>query len=1112
MLDKKQLTKPESLKFQQIFAVMDLVQDGYLAIDNDHTIMVVNRAAEDLLGKSRDDLVGRDLFDVFPGGRTSTLLEKLNQVTQFGETSNFEAPLTSGTRKNWFEFSATYQDELISIVFRIPERTRWLEEALRKSEKQYGTLLNAIPDQVMRVNSEGVCQSFNAADSAAPDLTVTMSGKHLGEIFPTDVAKAFHNNITACLTNFEQRQFEYLLSPASGKSYWQVKMVPVDGQEVMAVARNVTSQKQAAETYESILAAEREQRLLAEILAEVALALTAQTSLKSVLEEVLRQTQRLVPFRTAHIMLLKEGHLHIASWHGYRELGSEELVSNLIQPLKDFPLDAQVIESRQPLVIANTHQEPRWVVQDQTAWVRSHAVVPIVLGDSVLGILRLDANTTNAFSSQDVVRLQPLTNAAAIAMENARLYDQAQQEIAERRQVEQDVRRRNRELALLNQIIAASAASVEITAILNVTCKELAHAFEMSEVGAALANVEDRSLTFVAEHQTASLPSLIGQTLSPNGLKYDLVRALFDHKTPIAINDVTADSRLNAPDSPISTRGIKAMLLLPLVFENKVVGALQLAMLQPYNFSSQEINLALRVADQVAGVLVRTQLEQEHRRLSEAIEQSAESVVITDPQGRLQYVNPTFERVTGYARQEVIGNNLGFLNSGKHNKEFYRELWQTISSGNVWHGRFTNKRKDGKLYVDEATISPVRSEQGTIVGYVGVQRDVTRELQLEEQYLQAQKMEAVGLLAGGVAHDFNNLLTVINGFAEMIQYEIPPENLHLQKLASRVRYSGARAAALVRQLLAFSRKEFVEPKTLNLNKIVSDTGKMLERLLEENIVLITNLSPNLWSVKADPNQIEQIIMNLTVNARDAMPSGGLLTIDTQNQDLSDTYAAHNEQVKPGRYVQLMVTDTGTGMTKEVQDRIFEPFFTTKESGKGTGLGMATIAGIVKQYEGHILVYSEPGNGSTFRILIPAIESGSIDASSVRESDAIPTGTETILVVEDEATVRDLAVYMLKRQGYNVLQAANGEDALKLALDYTDRISLLLTDTVMPKMSGNVLAEKFQTSFPDTKILFTSGYTDKQFFQSGVRRAGIDFIPKPFSAAELARKVRVVLDS
>ncbi|GAB4432511.1 MAG: hypothetical protein Kow0031_13900 [Anaerolineae bacterium] len=1112
MLDKNHLPTSEPLELHQMFAVMDLIQDGYIAVDPLQTVVYVNPAAEGLLGKPQSDLVGYRLFDVFPGSKSSVFAEKLVQVTDCGDPASFETSLVSGDQKNWFEFSLTCHREFISIVFRIPERNRWMEESLRKSENRYSTLLGAIPDQVMRLDKSGVCLSCKPADPTELDPTLMMSGKHLGEIFPTDVAKLFDLNIAACLADGEARRFEYALPQAGNVGHWQVMMAPAGSQEVLTVARNITAEIKAAETYEAILTAEREQRLLAEILAEVALALTAKTSLKSVLEEVLRQTQRLVPFRTAHIMLLKEDYLHIASWHGYRELGSEELVSNLVQPLKDYPLDAQVIESRQPLVIADTHQEPRWVVQDQTAWVRSHAVVPIVLGDSVLGILRLDANTTNAFSSQDVVRLQPLTNAAAIAMENARLYDQAQQEIAERRQIEQDVRRRNRELALLNQIIAASAASVEMAAILNVTCKEMALAFDMAEVSAALANNTEVSLTFVAEYQTTPLPSLVGQTFADNGLKNGLVDSLFSFKTPIAITDTTDDSRLQGPENPLVSRGIRALLLLPLVFENKVVGALQLAMMQPYRFSSQEINLALRVADQVSGVLVRTQLEQEHRRLSEAIEQSAESVVITDTRGQLQYVNPAFERITGYSRQEVMGKKLNFLGSGKHDRDFYGNLWQTISSGNVWHGRFTNKRKDGQLYIDEATISPVRSEQGAIVGYVGVQRDVTREIQLEEQYLQAQKMEAIGLLAGGVAHDFNNLLTVINGFAEMIQYEIPPENLHLQKLASRVRYSGARAAALVRQLLAFSRKEFVEPKTLNLNKIVSDTGKMLERLLEENIVLKTNLSPSLWSIKADPNQIEQIIMNLTVNARDAMPSGGLLTIDTQNQDLSDAYAAQNLNVKPGCYVQLTVTDNGVGMTEEVQDRIFEPFFTTKESGKGTGLGMATIFGIVKQYEGHILVYSEPNNGSTFRILLPAIESGSDGVAAPKETNAIPTGSETILVVEDEATVRDLAVYMLKRQGYNVLQASNGEDALKLAVDYSGFISLLLTDTVMPKMSGNVLAEKFQADFPNTKILFTSGYTDRNFFQPGMRESGVDFIPKPFSAAELARKVRSVLDS
>ncbi len=431
----------------------------------------------------------------------------------------------------------------------------------------------------------------------------------------------------------------------------------------------------------------------------------------------------------------------------------------------------------------------------------------------------------------------------------------------------------------------------------------------------------------------------------------------------------------------------------------------------------------------------------------------------------------------------------------------------------MWQGRIINKRKDGVLYTDEVIISPVRSETGAIVNFVGLQRDVTREQQLEEQYRQAQKMEAVGLLAGGIAHDFNNLLTVINGFAEMIQFEIPAEALHLQKLAGRVRYSGIRAAAMVRQLLAFSRREFVEPQILNLNKTVTDTSQMLERLIEENIVLKTNLSPDLWPVKVDPHQIEQIIVNLTVNARDAMPDGGRLTIETQNQQLDNEYSANLLGLLPGEYVILTVSDTGVGMTEAVRQRIFEPFFTTKEQGKGTGLGLATVFGIVHQYKGRIFVQSEVDKGATFQIYLPRAEeiAGSEMLSSSASAD-IPRGTETVLVVEDEVTVRDLAAYMLRRQGYVVLDAANGEEALKVAQQHQSPIHLLLTDTVMPKMSGKALADEFKIRYPQTKILFTSGYTDKEIVKDSVLESGIEFLPKPFSAAELVRKVRAVLDS
>lgn len=948
-------------------------------------------------------------------------------------------------------------------------------------------------------------------------------GRPLFKVFPGARGTDFEQKLLLVRQQAAPVKFDTTFYSPAGTNWYHFTVVAEDnacfvyfyaGQrpqtETSPAATGVSANRQIAKEYESVLAAEREQRLIAETLAEVTLALTSQTSLKNVLDEMLRQTQRLVSYRTAHIMLLKDDHLHIAGWQGYRELGSEELVSHLVQPLAEFPMDAEVVRSRQPLVIVDTHQESRWVIQEQTAWVRSHLVVPICLGERVLGILRLDANTIQAFSEEQVVKLQPLTNVAAIALENARLFEQVQQELAERKQIENEIRRRNSELALLNQVIAASATSLEPETILQITCQAVAQTFELPIVSATMLNNDKTAANLVAWHPRNLQPTESQQHFP---IAADpIFQYLLQTKTSLIIADVATDPRLAGSTSPICAEKAQSLLVLPVVVEDHVVGSLNLQATHSHQFTHQEINLAWRVIDQVAGVLARAQLDQRHRRLSEAIEQSAESVVITDTSGTLVYVNPSFERITGYSSDEVLGKKLNMLKSGRQDEAFYDNLWKTIRGGQVWHGRFINKRKDGTLYTDDATISPVRSENGTIVGFVGVQRDVTRELQLEEQYRQAQKMEAVGLLAGGIAHDFNNLLTVINGFAEMIQFELPPDNLHLQKLASRVRYSGTRAAALVRQLLAFSRREFVEPKILNLNKVVTDISKMLERLIEENISLRTEFAPDLWAVKVDAHQIEQIIVNLTVNARDAMPDGGSLSIETENKLLDDEFAAAHLGLSPGRYVLLTVTDSGTGMTDDVKEHLFEPFFTTKEQGKGTGLGLATVFGIVKQYQGAIFVYSEPAKGTTFKIYLPAFVDSSDEEGTPEQAGGIPRGTEVVLVVEDEAAVRDLAAYMLRRQGYTVIEAGNGEDALRIAEKRTGKIDLLLTDTVMPKMSGHVLANEFKVLYPDTKILFTSGYTDKNVMRQGMTESGIDFIPKPFSAAELARKVRAVLDS
>jgi PAS domain S-box-containing protein len=535
------------------------------------------------------------------------------------------------------------------------------------------------------------------------------------------------------------------------------------------------------------------------------------------------------------------------------------------------------------------------------------------------------------------------------------------------------------------------------------------------------------------------------------------------------------------------------------------------------SLSAQKINLGGE-ACRLAGVVDITErkcaenaLRESEERYRDLFENANDIIYTRDMDGRITSINRTAEIMTGYTRDELIGS----LSSDAIAPE-YRSLSEENQKKKL-SGQATTTIYELEIVCKDGRKLPIEISTRLIydkerpVGIQGIARNISERKQLEEQLRQSQKMESIGRLAGGIAHDFNNLLTAILGYCSIAARRLEPGNKLRADLAE-IEKAGNRASELTSQLLAFSRRQVLQPKVIDLNSVVSDMEKLLRRLIGEDIEFTTRLDPDLGRVKADPGQIQQILMNLAVNARDAMIEGGRFQIETTNKKIDPSYAAQHPDVQPGHYVMIAVSDTGIGMDKETQSHIFEPFFTTKEQGKGTGLGLSTVYGITKQSGGHISVYSEIEHGTTFKVYLPRVDDNieSIHADSNRPETQV--GTETILLVEDEDTVLDLVYKVLTMNGYKVLVASSATEAIELADSFPDEIDLLLSDVVMPKISGPELYKRLSIVRPRMKILFMSGYTDDSSFQRSLVDSETPFIQKPFTLDAFVGKVRSLLDA
>lgn len=507
----------------------------------------------------------------------------------------------------------------------------------------------------------------------------------------------------------------------------------------------------------------------------------------------------------------------------------------------------------------------------------------------------------------------------------------------------------------------------------------------------------------------------------------------------------------------------------------------------------------------------RKQTEQSHMRLATAVEQAQETIVITDETGTILYVNPAFEKSSGYTCEDAIGQNPRILKSGNQPAEFYRDMWTTLRRGEVWSGHLINRRKDGTIFEEEATISPIRDESGRIINFVAVKRDVTLEVQLQDQIRQSQKMEAFGQLAGGVAHDFNNILGSMMLQAELISVA-PDLAEEVRSGIQQIRTDAVRAANLTRQLLLFSHRQVLQSREIDLNEVVSNLAKMLQRIIGEDVKLQLDLHPGPLVTLADAGMLDQLLMNLVINARDAMPGGGRIGIRTCETHITPEQTAMMPGIKPGRHVSFIVSDNGDGIPPDILPRIFEPFFTTKPPGKGTGLGLATVFGILKQHKGAVAVTSDVGKGTTFQIHLPVVQPKSA-AEPMVEKKTSPGGKETVLLVEDEPDLRKLAALVLRMNGYQVLEAADGVQALEVWEKHDARIHLLLTDMVMPGgIGGRALAGQLQQRCPELKVIFTSGYNSEFSGKELAPGDRLNFLQKPASPDQLLQTIRRCLDA
>jgi len=1031
--------------------------------------------------ESLDEVADRfpNVLPTFHAGLRSMIFAPLISKDQVIGVLSFHATQTKAYTGRNLRLAEKVANQIAGAVAnaRLFMQLKRTEEALRESEKKFRDLYDNAPLGYHEYDKEGRITKVNQTDLEMLGYTAEeMVGQPIWKF--NAEGDAVRDQVLAKLAGTlpPGRNLERTYIRKNGTTFPVLiedrLILDEEGRikGIRCTIQDITGIKQAEESLQR--SEEKAKRIAQEnvVMAEVGRIINSTLNIDDVYERFAQEVRTLLPFDRIAIRTINV---------------KEDTVTNAYASGVDvktlrfgdtFSLSGSIAEECQRTT-SSFHYEPKDIEEVANrfpqllatfrAGLRSMIFVPLISKDQVIGILSLQALKPDTYGEKDLRLAERIGNQIAGAIANAQLF-------IEHKRTGEALRKTEKRYRTL-----ADAAQDMIFII----------------------DANDRVQyvnSFAARQLNYQPEQIIGKP------RRDFFARVVSEKQKTNLEKVFVTGKALYVENELLVSSEKIWLSTWLV---------------PLTNDSGEVTAVLGISrDVTERKMAEEALRKSEEKFQKLFDEAPVGYMELNAEGCITQVNRTALTLLGYTADEMLGQPIWKF---VLEEEASRETVRAKLSGSMPCGQSferTYKRKDGTtlpIVIEDALI---RDAEGMITGIHSTIRDVTepkraerKMADLQEQLRQSQKIEAIGRLAGGVAHDFNNLLTVIKGYAQLSLLDLKEDN-PLRENIQEIQKATQRATDLTRQLLAFSRRQILDPKVLDLNSLLKDTEKMLRRMIGEDIELITLLSTDLGRVKIDPGQIEQVIFNLAVNARDAMPSGGKLTIETANVTANEPYAQTHIGMASGRYVRLSVSDTGVGMSREVQEKAFDPFFTTKEKGKGTGLGLSTVHGIVTQSGGKIWVYSEPGNGTTFKIYFPTIE-GELDIPTGKdETESFPAGNETVLLVEDETSVRDLANRFLKQQGYNVLMAASGEEAVRLVREMTgETIHLLLTDVVLPQLGGKELADQLKLLRPDLKVLYTSGYTDYAIVHHGVLNSGTHFLQKPFSLKTLSRKVRETLD-